>query len=432
MTPRHSGPNALAPLLLAIGVLAAGASWRPAVADPGYAVLDAAAAKTLPDQHGVIGITMKASTSWVLPDGTKIVVPEILSLTSSGPAQSAGLQKGDIVFAINGKAFTALSSVTAYIHSLPPGSEARVDYMRGDNRNDPRSVTVTIGSTAAAPAAPASAGERVATKTANGHTVELLRLGDGNFAARVDGRLVLTDHGDDLVSLGDTYRGDGRTYLLVGEASGGTACPSLYQVIDLTERIPKVSPRFGNCSDLPRAAVRAGVLQLVFPQSGSAAPRSETFGPGVVVDGSDGSIATVQPWDAAERFVRALYAPYAGEPGQGATLERRAPDIFDPELLALFRRDRPPPGEAGKLDFDPICQCQDWDDLRVLEVGISLQGPGKATATASILNGETRAEHHYELVLVGRKWRIHDIVLENSRTLRGLLQPELPGRPQRR
>lgn len=68
----------------------------------------------------------------------------------------------------------------------------------------------------------------------------------------------------------------------------------------------------------------------------------------------------------AERFVRQLYASYSPDgPGvPNKTLKEE--DVYDASLIALMKADQDAAdGEIGYLDGDPLCDCQDWGDIRV-------------------------------------------------------------------
>lgn len=55
------------------------------------------------------------------------------------------------------------------------------------------------------------------------------------------------------------------TLVVIQVDSGGTACPAMYRLIDLSRPQRFVSPKFGNCSDVPRFEQAGGVLYIVFP-----------------------------------------------------------------------------------------------------------------------------------------------------------------------
>ena len=109
-----------------------------------------------------------------------------------------------------------------------------------------------------------------------GHTVRIMAQGNGHQVV-VDGRVLATDADDDRVLIQDVYRGGGMTYVLIAEQSGGNACPSLYQAIDLSRGTPVASPRFGNCSDVPKAAVVGGALRVSVPAFRAAPAATYVF-----------------------------------------------------------------------------------------------------------------------------------------------------------
>jgi hypothetical protein len=93
----------------------------------------------------------------------------------------------------------------------------------------------------------------------------------------VDGRPVVHDTGDAFVTIPGVYEGGGRAYALISEATGGNACASLYQAIDLSGPVPAVSPRFGNCNDLPHVSVVAGALRVWFPPFRIGGPETDVY-----------------------------------------------------------------------------------------------------------------------------------------------------------
>ena len=93
----------------------------------------------------------------------------------------------------------------------------------------------------------------------------------------MDGRVLANDADDNRVLIQDVYKGGGRTYVLIAEQSGGSACPSLYQAIDLSGGTPVASPRFGNCSDVPRVGVVGGALQVSVPAFRAAPDATYVF-----------------------------------------------------------------------------------------------------------------------------------------------------------
>ena len=113
-------------------------------------------------------------------------------------------------------------------------------------------------------------------RTVGGHAVQVLK-GQRGYQIVVDSRVIAEDNQDDHVVIRDVYRGGGRTYILIEEQSGGIACPSLYQAIDLTGAAPLISPQFGNCSDIPKVGVIDGRLRVSVPKFRAAPATTYTF-----------------------------------------------------------------------------------------------------------------------------------------------------------
>ena len=109
-----------------------------------------------------------------------------------------------------------------------------------------------------------------------GKTVQVVATGNGH-AILVDGRVLATDEQDDRVVIQGVHEGGGRTYVLVEEQSGGNACPSMFQAIDLSSTTPVISPQFGNCNDLPRVSVSNGALRVAVPAFRAARAAVFTF-----------------------------------------------------------------------------------------------------------------------------------------------------------
>ena len=132
----------------------------------------------------------------------------------------------------------------------------------------------------------------------------------------------------------------------------------------------------------------------------------------------------------AETFVRQLYSQYEHPsiPGGPNIFGKMATSVFSRGLLAVMEKaDRATPkGEVGKLDGDPVCDCQDSDGIKLKELHVTPTGTGKATAVASLLfpTPETREIRLY-LLWTPRGWRIDDTGTKDTPSLRKyLLSPE--------
>lgn len=133
---------------------------------------------------------------------------------------------------------------------------------------------------------------------------------------------------------------------------------------------------------------------------------------------------------SAEAFLRRLYAPYIAGDTKVDLLGAPATTIFTPPLLRLIRQDQAvPDGEVGALNFDPFCNCQDFDRLTRFSVVVRPQGPGRATGTVRFVNQTTSETITFRLVRTGVRWRIADIGSKDMPSLVALLTSAFADRP---
>ena len=116
--------------------------------------------------------------------------------------------------------------------------------------------------------------------------------------------------------------------------------------------------------------------------------------------------------EGAEAFVRAVYAAYGGDADAAAPPDLGDPSVWSPRMSALIRRDRElaPDGDLPFLDADPLCECQDWEDLRVLAITIRHASTGWVARVVFENGGEMLMTM---LQLTGdpiRGWRIDDVL----------------------
>ena len=129
----------------------------------------------------------------------------------------------------------------------------------------------------------------------------------------------------------------------------------------------------------------------------------------------------------ADVFVRNLYGQY-GRVSNFYVLGKQAGSYFSPGLLALIRKEEKatPPGDSGKLDWDPVCDCQDDGGLKLTDVHVTMRGTGRALATAVLSYPDpAKTEVQLSLLWTQRGWRIDDIATKDVPSLRKFL--ESPG-----
>jgi hypothetical protein len=99
--------------------------------------------------------------------------------------------------------------------------------------------------------------------------------------------------------------------------------------------------------------------------------------------------------------------------------------VYDSQLQALMDEDvRLAHGEVPALDFDPLCQCQDYEHLQAnLTVRSSSSNAAVVAVTLRDLGmpKEKPRDAVFNLVKERRTWRIHDIHADDPKSLREFL-----------
>ena len=133
------------------------------------------------------------------------------------------------------------------------------------------------------------------------------------------------------------------------------------------------------------------------------------------------ALAAGQPAETPQRFLERTYLSY-GSPGFNP-LEHPA-RWFTPTLTAAIREDeRLAKGEVGYLDGDPLCDCQDYD-----EVAMRVDSLRRLTRTAAIakVRVDSGISHsrdlRLDLRLTRAGWRIADVVGADHHSLLRALQ----------
>jgi hypothetical protein len=106
---------------------------------------------------------------------------------------------------------------------------------------------------------------------------------------------------------------------------------------------------------------------------------------------------------------------------------RGAAAVFSFQLLGLIRADeREAHGEVGRLDGDPICDCQDAGGLALTGLDIQLAPHGRAAAhvTLHYPSPEVR-KLTLQLLWTPHGWLVDDVSTAETPSLRQLLQTPL-------
>jgi hypothetical protein len=129
----------------------------------------------------------------------------------------------------------------------------------------------------------------------------------------------------------------------------------------------------------------------------------------------------------ADAFIRQTYKRYDTKSlKEPQFLGREASSVFSPSLVQLIRRDEKntPSGYVGKLDWDPICSCQDFDGDPLRDLQITKDSASRATASVTLFFFSDSSVKHLRLHLIWlpQGWRIDDIETKDIPSLRKLLQ----------
>ena len=123
--------------------------------------------------------------------------------------------------------------------------------------------------------------------------------------------------------------------------------------------------------------------------------------------------------------MRNMVIPKASDGLRERCWGRALAKIFSPQLLQLTRKSdkETPKGDAGVLDFDPVCSCQDPDGLRLASLDVKPGATGSAVAVAMLHYPDSAEDIRVELSLkwFASGWRIDEISTKDVPSLRKLL-----------
>lgn len=115
--------------------------------------------------------------------------------------------------------------------------------------------------------------------------------------------------------------------------------------------------------------------------------------------------------EGAREFVEGVYASYRDDQPWPID-DTRLDDVWSPRMAALIRRDRElADGELPWLDADPICNCQDFENIEVLDARASWNADHRVVVTVRFVNAGQQGTGIF--LLLGnpiRGWLIDDVV----------------------
>ncbi len=121
-------------------------------------------------------------------------------------------------------------------------------------------------------------------------------------------------------------------------------------------------------------------------------------------------------------FLQGLYARYAESTDASFDSLDNRPAWYSPGLIKLIHADEVAAGgDEGKLEVDPVCDCQDYGDFKVISIVVNRQAPGTAQATVKFINLGQADTVTVSLVKLQAGWRIDDLGGTDMPSLRVLL-----------
>lgn len=144
------------------------APYLPArAANPmGYELLTQQEAASLPRNRGALGMDIERAQQ-ITDDGLVFDLIRVKEVRRGSAGAQAGFKAGDQIIAIDGKVFASLAVFGAYVSSIAPGGQVKVDYIpAGGGPQQAQQVVATVG--AAGQAAASAPGMSTGTKVAIG------------------------------------------------------------------------------------------------------------------------------------------------------------------------------------------------------------------------------------------------------------------------
>ncbi len=136
----------------------------PARADNpmGYRLVSQDDAASLPRRGGALGMDIERAQH-ITDDGLAFDIIRVKQVRRGSPGAQAGFHAGDQIIAVDGRVFASLTAFGAYVGSLPPGTQIKVDLIPdGGGPKQAQRLVATVGAAGHAAPAGLSTGTKVA------------------------------------------------------------------------------------------------------------------------------------------------------------------------------------------------------------------------------------------------------------------------------
>ncbi|MDP3802269.1 DUF3828 domain-containing protein [Brevundimonas sp.] len=112
-----------------------------------------------------------------------------------------------------------------------------------------------------------------------------------------------------------------------------------------------------------------------------------------------------------EEFVRAIYAAYAAD-AMGESPAAGQDPIYSRMMAARIGADARRPGGEPRLDYDPICDCQDPAGMGPAVVEVTGASTTEATGVVRFPQAGEEKTLTLKLLKEGPMWRVEDVLVE--------------------
>jgi membrane-associated protease RseP (regulator of RpoE activity) len=154
----------------------------------GYRLLSQEDGASLPHNGGALGMDIERAQH-ITDDGLAFDIIRVKQVRPGSPGAQAGFRAGDQIIAVDGRVFASLTAFGAYVGSLQPGTQIKVDYIpAGGGPQQAQRLVATVGQPGRAAPAGLSTGTKIAIGVGAAALFGCYELGCFSHRARPQGQ----------------------------------------------------------------------------------------------------------------------------------------------------------------------------------------------------------------------------------------------------
>ena len=128
----------------------------------GYRLVSETDIASLPHNGGALGMDIERAQH-ITDDGLAFDIIRVKQVRRGSPGAQAGFKAGDEIIAVDGRVFASLTAFAAYVGSIQPGGQIKVDYIpEGGGPQQAQRLVATVGANGHAALAGLSTGTKIA------------------------------------------------------------------------------------------------------------------------------------------------------------------------------------------------------------------------------------------------------------------------------